>query len=161
MVGVALLAVVFAIFHLPFRQLRAAAFFTFVILILLTATLGALLKKGAPWIGFSLFGWGWLVISFVSFTTIPSPFRSDNPMPVPMPVVSMWLVEFHESALGNVVLKSGNSVASIPNSQGGWSLVDYWRVQVCLLWASLLMASIGGMLARWLDGHGTRPDADG
>jgi hypothetical protein len=64
--AIAVLAVSFAAWQIPWLPLRTSAFFALGVFILLTATLGALLNRGASWVGFALFGWGWLVISFLS-----------------------------------------------------------------------------------------------
>jgi len=157
--AIAVLAAGFAAFRIPWLPVRASALFTLVVFILLTATLGSLLNRGASWIGFALFGWGWLVISFVSLALAPWNSSADR-MPIPMPIASMWLAAFHSSVLGYHPPAAGEAVAVIPNCQGGISLVSYSLVQVWHLCFSLLAACFGGVLARWLGDRRPRLNTD-
>ena len=156
--AIAVLAVSFAAWRIPWLPLRTSAFFALVVFILLTATLGALLNRGASWVGFALFGWGWLVISFLSLA-IGSWKSTADRMPVPMPIASMWLIEFHSVVLGDDRVE-GEATAVIPNSKGGYTLVTYSLVQLCHMWFSLLAACVGGVLARLLDQSRTRSNPD-
>jgi hypothetical protein len=92
--AIAVLAVSFAAWRIPWLPLRTSAFFALVVFILLTATLGALLNRGASWVGFALFGWGWLVIAFLSLA-IGSWTSTADRMPIPMQIVAMCLIERH------------------------------------------------------------------
>jgi hypothetical protein len=157
--AIAVLAAGFAAERIPWLPVRASALFTLVVFILLTATLGSLLHRGAGWIGFALFGWGWLFLSFLSMA-IGSWTSTDDRMPVPMPITSMWLMELQSSVTGYERPLAWEAVAVIPNFQGGRTLVAYARVQVCNLWSSLLAACIGSLLARWLDASRRRSSPD-
>jgi hypothetical protein len=159
MVAIAVLAAGFAAWRIPWLPVRASALFTLVVFLLLTATLGSLLHRGAGWIGFALFGWGWLFLSFLSMA-IGSWTSTADRMPVPMPITSMWLLEIHSSVLGYEGPVSGEAVAVIPNFQGGYTLVSYALVQVCNLWSSLLAACIGSLLALGLDASRRRSSPD-
>ena len=154
--AVALLAVAIAAIRIPWLPLRTSALFTLVVFVLLAATLGAVLKRGAAWVGFSLFGTSWLVISFASLEIGPQSSSADR-IPVPMPITSMWLVEAHSSVLGPDQARPGEAVTMIPNSKGGHSLVSHPLVQACHLWHSLLAACCGALLGRWLDRRTVRP----
>ena len=158
--AIALLAVGIAAFRIPWLPLRTSALFTLVVFILLTAILGSLLNRGASWIGFSLFGCCWLVISFVSLEIGPKNSTADR-IPVPMPIASMWLVEFCSSVLGSSQAEQGESVTMILNSKGGHSLVSHSLVQECHLCFSLLAACLGGLLARRFDDRRPRSSPDG
>ncbi len=155
---IAVLAVSFAAWRIPWLPLRTSAFFVLIVFILLTATLGSLLNRGASWVGFALFGWGWLLISFVSLA-IGSWKSTADRMPVPMPIASMWLIEFHSFVLGDDQVE-GEALAAIPNSKGGHTLVSYSLVQLCHIWFSLLAACVGGVLARLLDHSRPRSNRD-
>jgi hypothetical protein len=157
--AIAVLAAGFAAWRIPWLPVRTSALFTLVVFLLLTATLGSLLSRGAGWIGFALFGWGWLFLSFLSMA-IGSWTSTDDRMPVPMPIVSMWLMEIHSSVLGYERPVSGEAVAVIPNFQGGHTLVSYALVQVCNLWSTLVAACIGSLLARGLDASRRRSSPD-
>jgi hypothetical protein len=160
--AIAVLAAGFATWRIPWLPVRASALFALVVFILLTATLGSLLHRQAGWIGFALFGWGWLFLSFLSMGIGPWTSTADR-MPVPMPITSMWLMEFYSSVPWYKSPVAGEAIAVIPNFQGGHRLVSYAMVQVCNLWSSLLAACIGSLLARWLDASRRRssPDAAG
>ena len=155
---VAVLAVGVAAWRIPWLPLRTSAYFVLIVFILLTATLGSLLNRGASWIGFALFGWGWLFISFLSLA-IGSWQSSSDRVPVPMPIVSMWLLDLHSFVIGDDQIE-GEAVVMIPNTMGGHTLVSYARVQVCHIWFSLLAACAGGVLARWLDHSRPRSNTD-
>jgi hypothetical protein len=157
--AVAVVAACFAIFRIPWLPVRASALFTLLVFILLTATLGSILTRGASWIGFALFGWTWLVISYVSLA-IGDWNSDDGRNPVPMSIASIWLAEFHSYVLGIEPPAAGEAVASIPDSRGGSMLMSYALVQVCHLWSSLLAACIGGVLAQWLDDRRPRSRPD-
>ena len=148
--AVALLAVAIAALRIPWLPLRTSALFTLMVFVLLTATLGALLNRGAAWIGFSLFGTAWLVISFASLEIGTKSSTADR-IPVPMPITSMWLVEAYSLLPGPDLTGSGEAMTMILNSKGGHSLVSHSQVQVCHLWHSLLAACGGALLAQWLD----------
>jgi hypothetical protein len=156
--AIAILAVSFAAWRIPWLPLRTSAFFVLVVFILLTATLGSLLKRGASWVGFALFGWAWLVISFLSLA-IGSWTSTADRMPVPMPIVSMYLIELHSFVVGDDQIE-GEATAAIPNTKGGHTLVSYSRVQLCNIWFSLLAACVGGVLARFLDRSRPRLNPD-
>lgn len=148
--AVAFLAVAIAALRIPWLPLRTSALFTLMVFVLLTATLGALLNRGAAWIGFSLFGTAWLVISFASLEIGPKSSTADR-IPVPMPITSMWLVEAYSSLPGPDLTGSGQAMTMILNSKGGHSLVSHPLAQVCHLCDSLLAGCCGGLLGRWLD----------
>jgi hypothetical protein len=156
--AIAVLAVSFAAWRIPWLPLRTSAFFALVVFILLTATLGALLNRGASWVGFALFGWGWLAISFLSLA-IGSWNSTADRMPIPMPIVSMCLIELHSFVVDNDQIE-GEATAVILNSKGGHTLVSYSLVQICNIWFSLLAACVGGVLARLLDPSRPRPNSD-
>jgi hypothetical protein len=153
--AIAVLAAGIAAWRIPWLPVRVSALFTLVVFILLAATLGSLLHRGAGWIGFALFGWGWLFISFLSME-IGSRNSTADRMPVPMPITSMWLMEFQSSVSGDQRPVAGEAVAVIPNFRGGHTLVSYARVQVCNLWSSLLAACVGSLLAQGLDARRRR-----
>jgi hypothetical protein len=157
--AIAILAALFAAWRIPWLPVRASALFTLVVFILLIATLGSLLHRGAAWIGFALFGWGWLFLSFLSMA-IGSWISTADRMPVPMPIVSIWLMEAQSAVLGHEAPDSGEAAAVIPNFRGGHSLVSYARVQIWNLWTSLLAGCIGSLLARWLDASRRRSSLD-
>jgi hypothetical protein len=162
MVAIAILAAGFAALRIPWLPVRASALFTLVVFLLLAATLGSLLHRGAGWIGFALFGWCWLFLSFLAMA-IGSWTSTADRMPIPMPITSMWLMELQSSVFGRDRPLAGEAVASIPDFKGGYSLASYARVQICNLWSSLLAACIGSVLARWLDAtrRRSRPDEAG
>lgn len=151
MAAIVVLAAFFAVFRIPWLPVRASAFCTLLVFILLTVTLGSILNRRASWIGFALFGWGWLVISYVSLAIGA----------VPMPIGSIWLAEFHSYVLRIEPPFGGGAVAGIPDSRGGSMLVSYSLVQICHLWFSLIAACIGGVLARLLDDCRPRSCPDG
>jgi hypothetical protein len=148
--AIAVLAAGFAAWRIPWLPVRASALFTLVVFLLLTATLGSLLHRGAGWIGFALFGWCWLLLSFLALA-IASWTTTDERVPVPMPISSLWLMELQSSFFGHERPVAGEAVAVIPNFEGGHTLASYARIQMCNLLSSLLAACIGSLLARWLD----------
>jgi hypothetical protein len=150
MAAIAVLAGGLAVLHITWLPVKASAFFALLALILLTATLGSLLNRGASWVGFALFGWGWLFISFVSLA-IGSWNSTADRMPIPMPIPSMWLMQLHLAVLGNEAGAAGDAVAVIPNNHGGYTLAPYSLVQICHIVSSLMAACIGGVLGQWLD----------
>jgi hypothetical protein len=80
---IALAAVAIAVNRIQWPEARVSAFFTLVVFVLRASTLGSLITRGAYWIGFSLFGWAWLVISWVAL--VSSTWNSTNerrPLPL-------------------------------------------------------------------------------
>jgi hypothetical protein len=159
MAAIAILAAGIATWRIPWFPVRASALFSLTVFLLLAATLGSLLHRGAGWIGFALFGWGWLFLSFLSMA-IGSGTSTADWMPIPMPITSMGLMEIQSSmpGYGNPVV--GEAPVVIPNFQGGHTLVSYAQVQVRNLWSSLLAACIGSLLAQGLDARQRRSSPD-
>lgn len=114
--AITVLAAGFAAWRIPWLPVRVSALFTLVVFILLAATLGSLLQRGAGWIGFALFGWGWLFVSFLSMV-IGSWTSTADRMPVPMPITSIWLMEFQSSVLGEVSPAASGLHPELP----GWA----------------------------------------
>jgi hypothetical protein len=63
----------------------------------------------------------------------------------------MWLLEAHLAVAG--IAAQEDVLVFIPNRKGGYALMNYSLAQMCNLWASLIIACIGGLLARLLDGR--------
>jgi hypothetical protein len=160
MAAIAVVAASFAVWRIPWPLIRLSALFTLVVFILLTATLASILLRRAAWIGFTLFGWSWLFLSFLALS-VGIWISSANPMPVPLPITSIWLMELQSSVLGRARPVQGEAVAVIPNLQGGHSLVPYAQFQIYNIWSSLLAACIGGLLARWFDAISPRSSPGG
>jgi len=148
--AIAVVATGFAVWRIPWPLIRVSALFTLVVFILLTATLASILLRRASWIGVALFGWSWLFLSFLALSAGRWN-NSADPMPVPLPITSMWLMELQSSVPVGASPFDDDAIAVIPNFKGGHSLVFYSQFQICNLCTSLLAACIGGLLGLWFD----------
>ncbi|MDB5351453.1 MAG: hypothetical protein JWN86_2700 [Planctomycetota bacterium] len=148
MLLVAVVGAVFAALRIPPSPVRTSALFSLVVFLLLAATLGSVLRRKPSWIGFCLFGWVSLVVSFTALAVAPLISTGDK-QPVPLLIPSLLLTEWHLRVSGTPPIPGGEPVAVLPNSQGGHALVPYRLVQDCTSIASLLVACVGGVLG-WI-----------
>ena len=146
--AIAVLAAFFAALRLPYLPVRLSALFTLWAFLLLTATVAAIVTRGASWVGFAVFGWGCSILSFVSLA-LGEWHSSAEPIRIPVPIVSMWIMEFHSSVMG---YRPNGRAVMFPNLKGGHSLVAYQMVQLYHLGFSLLAACFGGLVARFFGG---------
>jgi hypothetical protein len=86
MVVVLLIAVALAALRYPLSIGLASVVFTLTVVIFLTATLGSILNHKGAWIGFSLFGWGSLLLAF-------GPWQPSEATPIPTPLTTIFLKE--------------------------------------------------------------------
>jgi hypothetical protein len=80
------IALGFAAMRSPLSTAVASGVFGLAVVVLLTATLGSMLSCKGSWIGFALFGWSSLFLSFW-------PCQPSDSIPLPTPMPTMFLKE--------------------------------------------------------------------
>ena len=148
MMGVVLLvAVGFAALGNPSPILASTAF-ALVVLTLLAGTTVALVGREPFWVGFAVFGWGWLVLSF-------GPWSQETPVPRPV-MTPLWAELYLRLGLDGeyessprpeasmVFIRLYGRTAPIPVS-----IPFLQSLQVLL---TLLLACGGGLLGRTIAG---------
>lgn len=101
---------------------------------LLTAVLGVIFRRGARrayWIGFSVFGWGYVILNVICYKTYPF---LDFPHMFVRQAVEDWLQRTNSGRL--------------PTTAGVGSREQY-VVAVLLMVTVSVIAIVGGNLARW------------
>jgi MFS family permease len=145
--------------------LLASIAFTSAVAALLFAVLGAVFRGGperAFWIGFAVFGGGYLVFAFAPW------FHGDTSPQAPMLLTSRLLALVHPPLQHPESPASGMSRGTNPSlAQSTWRqvypagpmLVPAWEhfAQVGHSLLTLLAALVGGAIARWL--HWSNPAA--
>jgi hypothetical protein len=147
MTVVLLVALGFAAMRRP-SEVVAGAAFTSVVVTLIVATTGSLLGRGASWIGFTVFGWGGLILIFGPLSwELPGPSQSN--IPAPKPLTTFLLADVYRYV---AVKPSGAGVASEEegwvwiNSVGGAAYVSLPFIQVGQSLISVLFACVGSFI---------------
>jgi hypothetical protein len=129
----------------------ASLLFTMAVALMLAAVLKAVASQGErrlPWIGFCLFGFGFLRVSF----NLPlSDFAPHGYLPPPEPVLSAALVELSRFVNPEVrtVIEQESSAQPVPPFEAArFGRAAY--INCCGSIGSLVMALIGGLFGHWL-----------
>jgi hypothetical protein len=128
-------------------EVVASAVFTSAVVTLLVATVGAVLGRGAAWVGFAVFGWGGLILVFGPLSwELPS---GPN-VPAPKPLTTFVLADLYRHV---GVKPSGVGAASEEegwvwiNSMGGAGYVSLPFIQTGQSLISVLLACVGSLIA--------------
>jgi hypothetical protein len=133
----------------PTSVIGASIIFALTLVVLMTATLGSLFNRKTIWVGFSLFGWRWL---FLTFGPLP---QSDR-TPLPVPLTTMCLKRIAAWAYPELILNP--NIKSIGNNHidgtyeifsGRIYTVPYAFLQIGNSLFSLLVAGVGSVVGRF------------
>ena len=123
-------------------EVVASAVFTLTVILLLSATLIALLRHHPFWAGFAVFGWGSLIFTF-------GPWSKETPVPKPL---SMYLLKELYPAVGtkpatNSTTAYNETSGVLTAGRGGKPFIlPYPYMQIGHSLVSLLVAVVGGSI---------------
>ena len=150
MIILPIIAVGFAALREPFSEVWASVAFALTVIVLLTATIGAILKREASWVGFALFGWASLSLPF-------GPLRPSDAVPIPTPLTTMLLKAASVRLHRGLTMPPGGSTVEYPVQAAVYAPFDgrLYRVPYAFLQTgnslfSLIVASGGSVIARVL-----------